>query len=342
MPDLRSPDAVRLHEAPFWESRVLRSVTPVIAASRHVTTHEAEIRRVAGWMAYEPFGWPDGTMQFDFGHDPDRLIDLTMLINSLNFAFTDFDTGVKFEVDHAGRRWSDSEAMVACFHAALERDEPILTGDWMARVTRDDLARLFAGSIEMPMLEERAAILNTVGGVLADRYEGRWSRFIRSCAPAMEAGGDGVLERLATEFLRFEDTSLYDGRPVHLYKLGQLALWSLHQVMQRFGVFALRDLDRMTAFADYIVPVALRLMGITSYTPALEARINAGDEVPRDSEEEVELRAHTLYATALLTEAINGLRPEGMQLVIPQVDYRLWKTYHATFWPHHLTRTIMY
>ena len=26
----------------------------------------------------------------------------------------------------------------------------------------------------------------------------------------------------------------------------------------------------------------------------------------------------------------------------PQVDARLWTHYHTTFWPHHLTRTIMY
>ena len=29
-------------------------------------------------------------------------------------------------------------------------------------------------------------------------------------------------------------------------------------------------------------------------------------------------------------------------LIIPEVDYRLWKSYHATHVPHHLTRTIMY
>ena len=45
---------------------------------------------------------------------------------------------------------------------------------------------------------------------------------------------------------------------------------------------------------------------------------------------------------AALTEAINARRPADQQLVIPQLDYRLWKTYHATWWPHHLTRTIMY
>ena len=81
---------------------------------------------------------------------------------------------------------------------------------------------------------------------------------------------------------------------------------------------------------------------IIAYDPDLEARINSGVVIERDSDEEIEIRAHTVYATALLTDAINELRPPDRQLVIPQIDFRLWKTYHTTFWPHHLTRTTMY
>ena len=96
------------------------------------------------------------------------------------------------------------------------------------------------------------------------------------------------------------------------------------------------------AFADYIVPVALRLMGMTSYSPALEHAINTYQMIPRDSTQEIEIRAHCLYATALLREEINKIRSPEMQVIIPQIDARLWTHYHMTFWPHHLTRTIMY
>ena len=47
-------------------------------------------------------------------------------------------------------------------------------------------------------------------------------------------------------------------------------------------------------------------------------------------------------ATALLTEEINARRPQELRVIIPQVDARLWSSYHTTHWPHHLTRTIMY
>ena len=331
-----------MHESPFWSTPVLRSVVPVVEASRHVRTDPTEVERVAGWLAYEPLAWPEAPAGLDAPLAPDATTDLILLTSSLNFAFSDFGTGVKFEADRAGRRWSDSDGMVACLLDAIEAGVPVLDGDWMARATAADLERVFAGTIRMPMLDERARILNEVGPVLVDRYGGRWSRWLRSCTPAMYAGGDGLLDRLPAEFPRFRDISEYHGREVRFFKLGQLALWQLHAAHRPIGDFSVTDLADMTAFADYIVPVALRLMGILAYDEELERRIAAGDEIVRDSDEEIEIRAHTLFATALLTEAVNRRRPPDDQVVIPRIDYRLWKTYHATTWPHHLTRTTMY
>lgn len=329
---------------PAWDGPVLASVLRVVDQPTHVRTSIEAIEHVAGWMAYESFAPPTGgpAGPFDFGEDPDRLIDATMLKASLDFAFTDFGSGVKFEVDYQGRRWSDSEAMFACLHRALAGGIPLLDGEYLATVTRRDLEAVFAGNIEMPMLDERVAILHGVGERLVTDHGGRFHRFIRSCPDRMYADGDGVLDRLVAEFPRFDDVSEYRGRRVVIYKLAQLSLWSLHLAVGEGGGFALRDLDQMTAFADYIVPVALRLMEIIEYTPELERRIASGDEIPRDSDEEIEIRAHTVYATALLTESINARRGDDRALVIPQVDFRLWSAYHATPWPHHLTRTVMY
>ena len=88
-----------MHESQLWESPVLQSVLPVVEASQHVRISEEAIRRVAAWMAYEEFAPIGGGSAgpFDVGPDPDRITDLTMLVNTLNFAFTDFTTSVKFE-----------------------------------------------------------------------------------------------------------------------------------------------------------------------------------------------------------------------------------------------------
>jgi hypothetical protein len=147
---------------------------------------------------------------------------------------------------------------------------------------------------------------------------------------------------MAKEFPRFNDVSPYDGHEIKFYKLAQLGLWFAWATYPKNGPVQLNDVEKMTTFPDYIVPVALRLLGVNSYSPGLEHAIDSYQLIPRDSTEEVEIRAHSIYATALLREEINKVRPADLQVIIPQVNERLWTHYHTTFWPHHLTKTIMY
>jgi hypothetical protein len=325
-----------------WNSPVLANLQPVVDGAKLVRINHEKITEVANWMAYEEFAKPDGSMLFDFGNDPDVLMDFTLVVNTMNFAFTDFTTGVKFETDYMGKRWCDSEAMLACLHRAINAGIPFFSGEYLAKVTRKDLESVFAGTIEMPMLDERVVLFNEVGRVLVEKYQGRYSTFVRSCAPRLYANGDGLLERLTTEFPRFRDVSMYHGSEVHIYKLAQLGIWGMHLALSPRGAWKLEDADNLTAFADYIVPVGLRVMNIFEYTPELEKQINGLVEVKRDSEAEVELRASSIYVIAKLTEEINKRRPGMEPLLQPQVDFRFWKTYHATHWPHHLTKTVMY
>jgi hypothetical protein len=328
----------RPRRLPAWTSPVLESIGPVVEAARHVAIDEGAIDAVARWMAYEDFDAPLGGPQFDVGLAGDDLVDWTLVNDALNFAFTDFSSGRRFDTTWRGETRADSDAMHACFARALAAGVPIFDGAWMAGVDRRELNRIFEGTIEMPMLGRRVEILNEIGGTLVERYDGRFHRFVASCAPAMYAGGDGLLERLVAEFPRFDDVSDYHGHTVRFYKLAQLGLWGLH----RTGLVPLTDIGAMTAFADYIVPLALRVMGILVYSPELAAAVDSRALIPRDSDQEIEIRAATLWATAELTEAVNALRPPDRQLVIPRIDYRLWNSYHATFAPHHLTETIMY
>ena len=325
-----------------WKSPVLASLQPVVDGAQLVRINHEKITEVANWMAYEEFAKPDGSILFDFGNDPDVLMDFTLVVNTMNFAFTDFTTGVKFETDYMGKRWCDSEAMLACLHRAINAGIPFFSGEYLAKVTRKDLESVFSGTIEMPMLDERVVLFNEVGRVLVEKYQGRYSNFVRSCAPRLYANGDGLLERLTTEFPRFRDVSMYHGSEVHIYKLAQLGIWGMHLALSSRGAWKLEDADNLTAFADYIVPVGLRVMNIFEYTPELEKQINSLVEVKRDSDAEIELRASSIYVIAKLTEEINKRRPGMDPLLQPQVDFRFWKTYHATHWPHHLTKTVMY
>jgi putative queuosine salvage protein len=324
-------------------SPVLDSLPPVIEHSRDVRTNVDRVREVAGWMAYEELPMPDYQLPFGIGQgSADETIDFVMTADSVDTAFTDFTNHTKFQVDYAGRHWSDSDALFACMKRALDNKIPILDGKFLASVTRPELERIFAGNIAMPMLDEKMEVWHQVGAVLAANYGGRFHNFVRSCPPRLYDNGKGLIDRLVKEFPRFNDVSQYDGHTIKFYKLPQLGIWFVYSMLRKTGHFHLDDIEKMTAFADYIVPVGLRLMGITSYSEKLENAINTYTLIPRDSAWEVEIRAHCIYATALLREEINKKRTPENKIIIPQIDARFWLPYHTTSWPHHLTKTIMY
>ena len=323
-------------------SPVLDSLRPVIEHPRDVHTHIDKIVEVAGWMAYEELPLPEFVLPFGITKDPTEAVDFILVADAIDTAFTDFSSHEKFQVDFAGAHWSDSDAMFACMKRALDEGVPFLDGAYLATITKPQLAQVFRGNIEMPMLDEKLEVLHQVGKVLQSKYNGRFHNFVQACSPRCYDNGNGLVDRLVSEFPRFNDVSMYDGHEIKFYKLPQLGVWMLYANLHRSGGFRLDDPEKMTVFADYIVPVALRVMGITSYSPALEKTIHSYQMIPRDSTQEIEIRAHCIYSTALLREEVNKLRPPDMQVIIPQIDARLWTHYHTTLYPHHLTRTIMY
>jgi len=323
-------------------SPVTESLRPVIQNSRDVRSHYSKIVEVAGWMAYEELAMPNLAVPYGLEKTPDVAMDYVMVANTIDTAFTDFKNHVKFQIDFAGAHLSDSEAMFGCLKRAMDAGIPVLDGNFLAKISRTDMQQIFAANMEMPMLDEKIAVLRETGQVLAAKYNGRFYNFIRSCPPRLYDNGKGLVERLAAEFPRYNDVSTYDAHEIKFYKLTQLGFWQIYSGLGAAGRFRLDDPQKMTAFADYIVPVALRLMGMTSYSPALEKAINTYQMIPRDSRQEIEIRAHCLYATALLADEINKRRPPDQQIIIPQIDARLWTHFHTTPWPHHLTRTIMY
>src|SRR6202007_994997 len=93
-------------------SPVLDSLPPVIEHSRDVHTNVAKLREVASCMAYEDLPLHDYQLPFGIGQgSADDTIDFVMTADAVDTAFTDFSTHTKFQVDYAGRHWSDSDAL---------------------------------------------------------------------------------------------------------------------------------------------------------------------------------------------------------------------------------------
>ena len=296
---------------------VLDSVRPLVEAAQDVTIDEARLADVASWLAYEELPVPPAFLPFRVAEE--WLPDFVLVASCLNFAFTDFSTRERWQLVLDGRAYRDADGM----HAALWRAGPeILHGQWLARVSVEGLGAILPG---LQMLEERAAILRECGEILVERWDGRFANVVASVSDV-----DGYLRLLTHEFPRFDD--------VPFWKLAQLSAWILH--LER--VVRWPDVERLTAFADYVVPAALRVLGVTRYSDRLAQAVDTWTPVEAGSSWEVEIRAACVWVCHLLALAVSELRPPELAVMDAQIDARLWLPFHGGPVTHHLTRTIYY
>jgi len=100
--------------------------------------------------------------------------------------------------------------------------------------------------------------------------------------------------------------------------------------------------DRLTAFADNLVPHVLRHEGILAVEPALAEHIAREALLPAGSEEEVELRAAAVHAIECLVQEI---RARGGSTSARALDSALWTRGQAPevkARPRHRTRSVYY
>ena len=322
-----------------WDSKVLHSIRPVIENLENVSIDHVQLNTEAKKLSTVNYEIKVANNQ---DKRPEDIIRKTMLINTLNFAFTDFESQIKYALNVGDNTFSDTDAMVYQIDQAVEVGIDFYDGHYLRDITETTFKSIFRANIEMPMSKEKTDVLNQVGQILVEEYKGDWLNFVKSGPKKLYQNGEGLIERLVSQFERFRDTSIYLGEKVHFLKLAQLAFWGIHRELGKYGDFYIEDMENMTAFADYIVPVALEKMKIITYSEKLKNKIEQGVLIESDSIEEIEIRAATLFVTAQLTEEINKLRLDDEKIIIPQLDFKLWTDFHANKSPHHLTKTIMY
>ncbi len=207
----------------------------------------------------------------------------------------------------------------------------------LVSLTPEKTAGIFAQDLTDPgraeLLRHFTEALGQLGSYLSERFSGSFVRLVEQA--------EGSAERLAellAEMPYFQDVSNYHGVSVPLYKRAQIAASDLSLAFggQGWGTFS--DLDKLTIFADNLVPHVLRIDGLLSYDAGLETRIQAGELIAAGSPEEVEIRAVALHAAEQLSALLPGVAPRDL-------DIYLWnrgqgEVYKAA--PRHRTRTVFY
>ena len=258
----------------------------VAARARHVRVDEDAIPAYAAALPAEPppsEDAPDGPAALRAAY--------VLTLDAINFGSGWFPTLRKRD----GR--SGYHTIAAGLRERFERH-----GAWtpaeLRSLTAAEVAEALGQDPDHELMALFAASLNDLGTHLGDFAAGD-----SAVALVEELAGWGC----------FADRSPYDGREIPFFKRAQIAAADLHHA----GVASFGDLDRLTLFADNLVPHVLRRDGVLRFDPALVTRIEAGEPIEHDSPEEVEMRAGAVHAAELICRARPGLTPQ-------RADHILW------------------
>lgn len=310
---------------------IIKSLEPVLEQSIHVHINLDKVRDFAAnfggkkcehWTQYSPLA----SMHLDHHQKAAFLF----VFNAISFSYWG---NQKWTIENDGHTYSRGTwSMIAAIQRAIREDISILDSAYLANIGVAELGYILRGNVEIPLLKERAAILQEVGSIVAQKYSGDFFQVItkskRDSAPEL-------VDRIVGEFNSFDDSAQYAGENVYFHKRAQLLVSDLNYSL-RLG---LRDTHRLTACADYILPLVLRHYGILGYGPNPAFKIDHGVEIPKNSEEEIEIRAGTIMAVENIKNTLQQPHLTSMQLndylwiagdTIPQKEF------------YHLTRTTAY
>jgi len=306
----------------------------VATEAAHVRIDTARIPDYAAALLRETLPTPEYDLRHHFLGEPEETAAFVLTLDAINFGsgyfphlrkrpkLSGYFTIAGALTDHFRAHSPLSAPALAAIDAAACQqlfDQPPDGGPI------DELMALFAAS------------LNDLGRHIAEQYDGRFA------APIEAADGSAtrLVARLAA-MPSFRDVASYRGRAVPFYKRAQITIADLTLAFNGTGLGAFTDLDRLTIFADNLVPHVLRVDGLLHYDDALAAQIASGEPLAANSPEEVEIRATAVHTAELLVAACAA---HGHPTTARELDYLLWNRGLAPIYretPRHRTRTTAY
>jgi Potential Queuosine, Q, salvage protein family len=283
----------------------------------------AEIAAHARWVSInldrvqqiEPGDSPNLDPESHYLEGPSQdVADYLLALDTINFGSGWFPTLRKRNAD--GKALSGYFTVASAFTDHVRSNGPP-TATWLQRVDTREIAGILGQRPDHELMSLYAQALRSLGRFLGAR---------RTLDLVEESRGSA--ERLATTLA--EGMAMFSDRG--FYKRAQIVANDLALA----GVAEFGDLDRLTIFADNLVPHVLRCDGVLVYEPALAEQIDAGGLLPAGVAER-EIRACGLHACELISQA-TGVPARTL-------DTWLWSrgqqpAYKAR--PRHRCRTVFY
>jgi hypothetical protein len=315
---------------------ILSSTKKVIETAKSVSINKNAIQKFCNSFSQ------DNITTFKLGNvgelNAAQTIGLVSVFNCINFCFWSPEGKEKWAVQIDGKASDGANGAFCALEKALKNGVPLLDANFLSMMGREKLGEILQGNIEIPLLDKRVENLREAGNVLLKRFNGSFMNIFES------ANGDAVelTNIFINYFSSFNDYSILDGQKIEFHKRAQLNANMINDKLSQNGADQLKNLDKLTAFADYKVPQILRKFGILEYVPALADKIDSYVEIQAGSREEVEIRATTIWA---IEQVKGALTPQSPGITARELDDHLWsmgQIKSADDKPYHRTKTIFY
>ncbi|MFO0689321.1 MAG: queuosine salvage family protein [Myxococcota bacterium] len=314
--------------------RIRSRAAEVTRRARDVRIDDERLDALARRLATESAPHEDLDPMHHFAGAPARALAFTIALDAINFGSGWFPVLAK-RAGLSGYR----QVATAC-RESVERGDP-WTGDWLRAATPASMAELLGQSLAAPAVAELMALFARAWRELGDWLRDEHGDRFESAVESADGSAERLVRALATLPL-YADVARYDELEVPFYKRAQITVADLARAFEGEGWGRFHDLDRLTLFADNLVPHVLRCHGVLVYSPALAARIDGEQLLAWGTPEEVEIRA---VAVEVVERLVARLAALGRPTTAHALDGRLWNAGQAPAIkarPRHRTRCTFY
>jgi hypothetical protein len=317
---------------------VLETVKNVVESSRYVQIDREALKKFSHELAARGIPTPAWDADHHFKGSDEETVAYLLVVDAVNFCFWPPAGEQKWEISYKGRRYSGYYGLAVSIKKALGSHIPLTEPSFLASLTLEELKKMFAGTGVLQLEKQRLRNLREMGRVLLDRHGGRASELVA----AAEGSALKLVRKLAADFSSFRDQATYGGQKIFFYKRAQLFASDLHGALGGKGLGSFSDMEELTAFADYKLPQVLRHVGALTYSRGLAEKVDLMTPLEPESEEEIEIRANTVWAVELICQEMKRL---GKEARASEIDWLLWNLgqddeFRAK--PYHRTVTMFY
>ena len=313
-------------------NKVLTTTREVVENSKNVKININNIYKFCSELKYPEFiHWLQHSPFDIFNLSIQKRLNFITIMDSISFCYW---REPKWEIPYEDNYYDGTWGLIVALGKALKTGYPITDFKYISQMSKDDFDKIFKGNTDIPLDNERYLILKELGTVIVNKFGSDFNNLV-----LMAKNDIFTMLHLILKFIpSFNDVSIFMNKKVFFFKRAQLLISDIHQVL---GViedkYKFHNISKLTAFADYKLPLVLNSHGIIEYSENLKKTILSKTPIKKDSNEEIEIRANTIWA---VEEIKNNYRKNGFSCTSFQINDLLWiasqnkaiykKPYHRT------------